>query len=84
MTNINTQTMLLPCPFCGGPANLETGHHNFDDAQICCQSCGMYGPVFDDDIMIGGAGVKPIPDAIKHWNTRSAAPAPPASKESQT
>lgn len=41
---------LLPCPFCGGEAQLDIGKMVFEDAEVSCSSCGMTGPNFDEQL----------------------------------
>ena len=58
---------LLPCPFCGGAAELQKGLVAFDDYEIHCGGCGMAGPSF------GAMDVTPSAKAesIAAWNTRA-------------
>jgi Lar family restriction alleviation protein len=60
--------ILLPCPFCGGPAEMVEGHHNFRDVKVQCTGCGTEGPLFDEDDATS-ATVNALA-AQRHWNTR--------------
>ena len=60
---------LLPCPFCGGKAELMT-HYDLDpDIEIvACTKCGARGPeyVHDGEMLIVNPGL-----AVVTWNKRA-------------
>jgi len=64
---------LLPCPFCGGKAEIAIGEHNFYDAKIRCSNCSAEGPLFDDnyDRELNQSSLANTEEAAKHWNSRS-------------
>ena len=63
---------LLPCPFCGGEAELALAHEYIDGAEIGCTACYSSGGHFDDD----RSGRR----ASEHWNRRTY-PSTPANGE---
>src|SRR5713101_2589100 len=58
MTQLNNQAELLPCPFCGGEAQLIT---DFDNCYIGCKSCYISTVSYD---CYEGAAIT--------WNRRTA------------
>lgn len=65
---------LLPCPFCGGEAVIDTGLMVFCDAEVHCRKCCISTANFDsygDDRKNGNAIERNRIDAIKAWNTRA-------------
>jgi Lar family restriction alleviation protein len=54
---------LKPCPFCGGKPRVALGEHDFDGAEVICQSCAGSSGHFSDD--------KEADQASRHWNTRA-------------
>lgn len=61
--------VLLPCPFCGGEAEMIVGSHNFRDAMIRCTECNAEGPLFDGDDA-DSSTVNELA-AKRHWNVRA-------------
>ena len=64
---------LLPCPFCGGEASMESGRYQLDDvmysfAHVECLSCGACGSGFTEE-------EKPVKSlealAADAWNRRA-------------
>jgi Lar family restriction alleviation protein len=49
---------LLPCPFCGGPAEMMTPDEFGDYYDVGCRPCGVW---FDH---------KRQKEAVRRWNTR--------------
>lgn len=71
MTDKAARVMALkPCPFCGGVADIQNGHHHFDDVFIECSSCTASGPLFDN-AEGNDAAAKNLNAAITAWNTRA-------------
>lgn len=65
---------LKPCPFCGGPANLQR-HRIAEDAEVAfvhCLRCGTSTEQFED-------AYAPTDQARDAWNTR--VPPPPSTGE---
>lgn len=59
---------LLPCPFCGGEAELLTGMHAFNDVIIRCKKCSTESALFDgehENLQVN------TDDALEAWNTRA-------------
>lgn len=54
---------LLPCPFCGGEAEIALGQSDFDGAEIFCVKCSASCGHFENDPM--------AEKAIAAWNTRT-------------
>lgn len=68
-TNTVKHTSLLPCPFCGGAARINT-YRVAEDAmgvRISCRSCYCATTEFED-------AYAPVGDATHAWNRRSPAP----------
>lgn len=66
---------MKPCPFCGAPAELHVGQHNFFDVMIECTKCGVQGPISDDSELSGKEAVAENKQAaVEHWNNRVEAP----------
>ena len=55
---------LLPCPFCGGEAEL---HCDLDIYAVICSKCGAWGATVDD----WHEGDNAAKDAIAAWNRRA-------------
>ena len=55
--------LLLPCPFCGSPAEITTCPHNTDEVSTArCKSCGTrMGAIF---------GANSAKRAVEAWNRR--------------
>lgn len=76
-TPTRDETVLLPCPFCGGPAKMiscmamwEPGRYQPDGRRITCEAMDCYGvgkPFYGADMEA---------NAIAWWNRRASAPAP--------
>jgi Lar family restriction alleviation protein len=64
--------VLLPCPFCGGDAQLQVGLHSFDDALIACTNCCAEGPLCNEAPFKDEARDYNRAEAITAWNTRTA------------
>ena len=64
---------LLPCPFCGGAAEISVGEHSFNGAKVICTNCFAEGTLFGAD---AAQGCSHVSEAIAAWNRR-AAPAIP-------
>lgn len=62
--------VLLPCPFCGGEAEVCVGEVMFRDVSIRCNGCQTAGPLFDKDD--AASSTENEIDAKRHWNTRMA------------
>lgn len=75
MTDTNTDrggaVALLPCPFCGGKADVHVGRHAFTDAIVECDACNCEGPLQDED---GDLPHEKISKAIVAWNHRHPTP----------
>lgn len=52
---------LLPCPFCGGEAEIAESEESF----IRCRKCGIESPSF-----YSGGEKQNSKNAVKYWNTR--------------
>lgn len=60
-----------PCPCCGGQATVLTGAHEFVDAKVCCEQCGMEGGLETDHPTAAGNAA----NAVAVWNRRLPTPA---------
>lgn len=60
-----SETKLLPCPFCGGEAEVETGSVFMWEHIIVCKNCGA-----SSKMMNGIAPSQAREKAINAWNTR--------------
>jgi Lar family restriction alleviation protein len=63
---------LLPCPFCGGPANLSDGYPRlyrpgYNKVAVECPECGL---VFGWDCDYGGC-FETTEEAAAEWNRRA-------------
>lgn len=61
---------LLPCPFCGGKARIESqvSMYDFGDCRISCDDCMARSDIFTDE-----DGDR-VAVAIEHWNLRILSP----------
>lgn len=65
MTDTSSDAEMLPCPFCGGPAEMEPWHGGGPDKQLV--SCAG----FADTCNVGPSTTGETPaEAIAAWNTR--------------
>lgn len=71
---------LLPCPFCGAPADTFVGEHNFIDAKVRCISCGCETGLYDED---DATAEQNIDAAEAAWNARVPAVSDPVPPEDQ-
>lgn len=64
----------LPCPFCGGKADLVTDAGCFNDEayRVVCRGCGAYVPTSTVAVSLHGEkNARAL--AIQKWNTRAKA-----------
>jgi hypothetical protein len=76
MTDIIPVSDLLPCPFCGGEADIFTPSFpmaaDCDDIYVRCGQCDAMGPqvLFDQDTHDADDLGALTAEAVKGWNTR--------------
>lgn len=58
-TDKDLSARLLPCPFCGGEADIDHDHTVEENHAYGCRRCGLWFDTFNSD------------DAIAEWNTRT-------------
>lgn len=73
--NKNDREALLPCPFCGGNAEMTCGSKDYV-LSVACKECmaEMHGSLGEEIGKTLGRIV--LPDADKKWNTRASQPTP--------
>ena len=76
---------LLPCPFCGGEAKIESkqGSFGYSNAHhsVTCVSCGVSTPRVGERYPAAEAEREAIKAASVQWNRRASVPAPEVTEE---
>lgn len=68
---MTSDAKLLPCPFCGGDADIFYDHTVEENHAYGCRACGFWFDTFNSD------------DPIVAWNRRTPHPAPATAREAE-